>query len=170
MGKNAPPLSRFAGQAVAYVLFAIFVGVFSDTPAYHPIAPDEAVIKLSFSHAGERAQPCRTRTPEEVAKLPPNMRLALDCPRERSPVRVELRLDDELVFRDALKPAGLKRDMASTVYRRFVVPAGEHTLALRLSDRPDVEFNYAHERRVALSPAQLLVIDFKPESGGFVIQ
>ncbi|BAU46834.1 hypothetical protein SVA_0252 [Sulfurifustis variabilis] len=170
MGKATPPLSRFAGQAAAYVLFAAFIGVFSDTPAYHPIGPDEAAIKLSFSHAGERAQPCRTRSPEEVAQLPPNMRLALDCPRERSPVRVELRLDDRLVYEDALRPAGLKRDMASTVYRRFTVPAGEHALALRLSDRPDGEFNYAREARVTLRPAQLLVIDFKPESGGFVLQ
>lgn len=170
MGKTAPALSRFAAQAAAYVLFAAFVGVFSDTPAYHPIGPDEAVIKLSFSHAGERAQPCRARTPEEIAKLPPNMRLAQDCPRERSPVRIELWLDEALVYRDALKPAGWKRDMASTVYRRFNVPAGEHTLALRLSDRADGEFTYAREARVVLSPAQLLVIDFKPESGGFVLQ
>lgn len=170
MGKATRPLSRFAGQAVAYTLFAVFVGVFSDTPAYYPIAPDEAAIKLSFSHAGERAQPCRSRTPEEIAQLPPNMRLALDCPRERSPVRIELQIDDRLVYSDALRPAGLKRDMASTVYRRFSVPAGEHTLALRLSDRPDGEFNHAHEARVALRPAQLLVIDFKPESGGFVLQ
>jgi hypothetical protein len=85
-------------------------------------------------------------------------------------VRIELRLDDRLVYSDSLKPAGLKRDMASTAYRRFTVPAGEHTVALRLSDRPDGQFNHAHEARVALRPAQLLVIDFKPESGGFVLQ
>lgn len=170
MGKATRTLPRYIGQVVAYVLFAVFVGVFSDTPAYYPLGPEEAAIKLSFTHAGERAQPCRTRSAEEIAKLPPNMRVAEDCPRERSPVRIELTLDGELVYRDALKPAGLKRDMASTAYRRFIVSAGEHTLALRLSDRPDGEFNYAYEANVRLAPAQLLVIDFKPESGGFVLQ
>ena len=35
--------------------------------------------------------------PEELAKLAPNMRTPMDCPRERSPVRVRLELDGVLL-------------------------------------------------------------------------
>lgn len=160
-----------AGQVVLYALFALGIGFFSSYPRYRHLAQDQALLKLSFSHPGQLKVECRRRTPQELAQLPPNMRNPLDCPRERSPVTVELVLDGNLLARRDLPPAGLSRDGPSTVYARFAVPAGEHELSVRLNDSVREQgFNYTRDERVRLAPGQIVVVDFNPEKGGIVIQ
>ena len=162
-------LVQLGGQALAYALFAVAVGYFATRPAYTHFDPDQALIKLSFSHAGQRKGECRRLTPEELARLAPNMRRPLDCPRERVPLRVELLLDGEALFRADLPPSGLAGDGASTVYRKFPVAPGRHRLTARLRDSPRTEgFDYESEREVMLEPRQNFVVDFKAASGGFI--
>jgi hypothetical protein len=159
------------GQAVLYALFAVAVGLFSTWPRYRQLPDDQALLKLSFSHPGQLKSECRRRTPEELAKLPPNMRNPMDCTRERSPVTVELGLDGNLIARRVIPPAGLAKDGASTVYARFAVPAGEHRLSVKLNDSVrEPGFNYSREQRVQLQPGQIVVVDFNAEKGGIVIQ
>lgn len=170
MTKIAKPVA-WAGQALLYAAFAAFIGYFSTSPAYRHLAPDQALIKLSFSHHGQRVVECRQRTPEELAKLPPNMRSAEDCSRERSPVRVEIDLDGAPLYRHTVPPSGLRKDGASTVYQRFPVAAGEHKLAVRLSDTVRAPgFNFVRDQTVTLAPSQVLVIDFSAEKGGVTFQ
>ena len=78
------------GQALLYALFALIVGVFSQWPPYRHLDPGQALIKVSFSHTGKPVGDCVRRSVEELAKLPPQMRKAVDCPRERSPVSIEV--------------------------------------------------------------------------------
>lgn len=162
-------VTRYLAQIVAYGLFAGVVGYFSDTPAYVHHDPDKALIKLSFSHAGERKVACRRRTPEEIAALAPNMRRPFDCPRERVPLVVELVLDGKLLYHGVLPPSGLAGDGASTVYQRFEVAPGRHRLMVRLRDsRRGQGFDYQREEAVELRPRQNFVIDFRAQKGGFV--
>lgn len=165
---NAP--ARYAIQAVLYGAFATFVGYCSSAPTYDHLAPGEALVRLSFSHAAQRKEPCRSRTPEELAKLAPNMRAKQVCPRERSNVIVELELDGALLYRIVAPPAGLSADGASTVYRRVTVPAGRHEIRARLSDNPQGKFDYAAERAVELAAGRVLLIDFNTAAGGFVFR
>lgn len=163
--------AAWLGQALLYGLFALAIGVFSHWPAYRHLAPDAALIKLSLVHAGRPVGDCRSQTPEELAKLPPNMRAPTRCPRERSPVTVELDIDGVPAARATAQPSGLSRDGASALYRRLPVTAGERLIQVRLRD--DVRspgFAYTLERRVTLAPAQVLVIDFQAEKGGITVQ
>jgi len=159
---------KIALQVVAYALFAAFIGYFSSAPTYRHLAPDRAVVKLSLSHAGERKQECRTRTPEELAKLAPNMRAQLDCPRERSDVRVELEMDGAVLARVEARPSGLRRDLPSTLYRRLEIPAGRHTFRARLADTATGEWRHQGEATVDLAPGRVLVVDFVASRGGFL--
>lgn len=161
-------IGRILQQIPAYAAFAAFIGYFSSAPAYQHVAPGHAVVKLSFSHAGERKQPCRERTPEELAKLAPNMRAQLDCPRERSDVRVLVEMDGRELYRIDTRPSGLRRDLPSTVYRRLEVPAGRHTFRAQLADTPDGAYRHRGEASVELAPGRVLVIDFVASKGGFV--
>ena len=161
---------RFIAQALLYVPFMALIGYFSTGPAYRHLDPGAALVRLSFSHAGARVSECRQRTPEELAKLSPNMRAPLDCPRERSPVAVELELDGELVYRAVAAPSGLRGDLASTVYWRRAVPAGPHRFTARLKDKREGDFNYVKEIAVTLEPGRVLVIDFNPGQGGFIFR
>ncbi len=159
----APRLNPKAwiGQLLLYALFAAFIGVFSSWPTYRHLAADKALIKLSFSHTGKPVSDCTTQTPEQLAKLPPNMRAPVRCPRERSPIVVELDVDGTPALRHAAKPSGLSKDGASSVYHRLEVDAGPHRVAVRLQD--DVRgtgFAHVHEQTVLLRPAQVLIIDF----------
>jgi hypothetical protein len=160
-----------AGQVVLYALFALTIGVFSHYPHYQHLPPDQALLKLSFSHPGQLISECRRRTPEELAALPPNMRNPLDCPRERSPVTVRLALDGSMLAQREIPPAGLSRDGPSTIYARFPVPAGSHRLSVRLKDSVrEPGFNYTHDEELNIRPGQIVVVDFNPERGGIVIQ
>jgi hypothetical protein len=152
-------------------MFALIIGYFSNAPAYRHLPPDQALIKLSFSHEGKLVSACRQRTAEELAKLAPNMRAPMDCPRGRSPVSVEIDLDGVPAYRHVAKPSGLSRDGASTVYHRIPVQAGEHRLAIRLNDDASAAgFNYRREEIVTLKPGKVLVIDFNREAGGITLQ
>ena len=159
------------GQVLLYGAFAGFIGVLSAHPVYRHLEPDQALLKLSFSHPGQLAHECRQRTPEELAKLAPNMRAPMDCPHERSPISVELAMDGQLLARRVAAPSGLSKDGASTLYERFVVPVGEHQLSIKFNDSVrSAGFNYAREERVRLKPGQVVVVDFNPQQGGILIQ
>ncbi|GAB3778363.1 hypothetical protein GCM10028796_58670 [Ramlibacter monticola] len=153
-------------QALLYGLFALFVGVFSRWPAWQALPPQQAVLKVSFIHHGQRIAPCRPATPEELAKLAPNMRTPLKCERERAPVEIEVDLDGASVLRHVAQPSGLSRDGPSSVYHRLNVAAGEHRIRVRLKDAAGGTFGYTRETTLRLAPAQVLVIDFDPEKGG----
>lgn len=161
----------WAGQAVLYGAFALAIGVFSQWPPYHHLAPDQALVKMSFVRVGKPVGDCRKLTEEELAKLPPNMRSPTVCPRERSPVTVQLAIDGRQVLDRSVAPTGLSRDGASAMYERVVVPAGERLISVRLSD--DVRARdkpHLREERVKLVPGQVLVIDFDAEKGGVTFQ
>ena len=164
-----PKPAAIVGQVILYGAFAAFIGYFATSPRYHQVADDVALIKLSISHLGERE--CRKRTPEELAKMPPNMRAPMDCPRERSDIKLEMDLDGQPILRTVLHPTGLYKDGVSTIYRRFEVKAGSHQLAVRMNDNPvKPGFNFVKEERISLKPHQVLVIDFNPDKGGLFFQ
>lgn len=165
----ASPL-RYLGQAAVYLVFAAVLGFFADRPAYTHFPPDMALLKLSLVH-GARKEECRRRTPAELAKLPPNMRRPLECARARLPVVVELCLDDAELYHAVLPPTGLAGDGPSRAYQRFPVPPGRHVLVARLRDT-DRSAGFDYERRVELdlAPKQSVAIDFRAETGGFVIR
>lgn len=158
---------RFAAQLALYAPLMAILAYFSTEPRFSVIAPGEALVRVSFIHATQRRQACRERTPEELAKLAPNMRAALDCPRERSPLLVELELDGKLVLRREVQPAGLRRDGNAVVYERMALPAGRHRIVARLRDRAEGGFDYLKDETVELAGGQTLIIDFNAAKGGF---
>jgi len=161
----------WVGQALLYALFALIIGVFSRWPEYRHTAPGEAVIKLSFTHASKRIAECRELKPEELAKLPPNMRAPTKCGRERAPVKVEVDIDGVPTFRHVATPSGLSRDGAASVYERLNLPAGTHRIAVRLKDSAGGSaFDYERTQTVTLAPAQILVIDFDAEKDGITLR
>jgi hypothetical protein len=158
--------TRTAGQLVLYGLFAAAIGYFSTSPRYTHLPADQALVKVSFTHTAQRVGACRSRSDEELAKLPPNMRVREECPRERAPVKIELDIDGESRYRDVLQPSGLSRDGATSVYRRFPVATGRHEIKVRLSDNASGEFNFERTETIDLAPAQILLVDLDAQAGG----
>ena len=170
---TATPVNRWLSyplQALCYAAFVAVVGHFSTSPPYVHLSPGDALVKLSFQHAGQRKVACRERSAEELAKLAPNMRAAQVCERERAPVAVEVEMDGKPLFAVIAPPTGLSRDGASTVYRRATVPAGEHRFVARLKDTVAGEFTFVGDRAIDLEPGRVLVIDFDAKEGGWVFR
>ena len=164
-------VAAWTGQALLFAAFALVIGVFSRWPTYHHLGPDQAVIKISFAHTGKPVSDCKVQSAAELAKLPPNMRAPVRCPRERSAVTMEVDLGGVPVLRRTANPSGLSRDGASSMYQRVQVPAGEQHLVVRLND--DVRhkgFTHQREATLKLAPAQILVIDFDAEQGGITFR
>lgn len=163
--------ATWVGQGLLYALFALAIAVFSRWPAYHHLAADQALIKVSFTHTGKPVGDCRPLSAAELARLPPNMRAPMKCPRERSPVTVEVDIGGALALRRVVQPSGLSHDGASAVYQRLQVGAGEQRIAVRLNDDArQAGFTYQREATVKLVPAQILVIDFDAEKGGITLR
>jgi hypothetical protein len=163
--------AAWAGQLALYGLFAAVIGVFSQWPVYRPLDPGQALVKLSFTRVGKPVGDCRKPSQAELARLPPNMRPTEICPRERSPIEVQVEIDGARVLARSAPPTGLAKDGAAAMYERLVVPAGERRIAVRLSD--DVRARatpYRRETTVTLAPGQILVIDFDAEKGGITFQ
>jgi len=162
---------RLAGQFA--VIVALFAGVaaLSDWPTYRQIPGNSGVVMLTFVHGADRRGECRRLTAEEIAKLPPNMRRVQDCPRVRRPIYVELDVDSRNVYQASLPPTGIAGDGPSRVYQRFVLPAGKHNVAVRMRDTARTEgFDHERQESVELSPDQMFVIDYRPESASFVFR
>ena len=162
---------QYVGQGVFYALFMGVIGYFATSPAYTHLPPDETLIKLSFSHAGQPKGECRERSEEELAKLPAYQRKGgTVCPRERADVVIELEMDGKQLYHVVMRPSGLSRSGNSNIYRRIPVKAGVHTLKARLKDREGGDFNYEHEETITLAPGRIMVIDFKSATGGFIFK
>ena len=90
------------------------------------------------------------------------------CPRERSPLQLELILDGDTLYRAEVPASGLHSDGMSSMYRRFSIPAGAHHLQLRMNDDAAVEgYTWQFEQDIQLQPAQVVVASFKE---GFRLQ
>lgn len=162
---------RAAGQFVVILALFAAVAALADWPVYRQIPQSDALVVLTFVHGADRLAECRLLSPQEMAKLPPNMRRAQDCPRGRRSLDVELDLDGRTIYEARLPPTGIAGDGPSRVYQRFVLPAGKHDVAVRLRASGKNEgFDYVRQGTVALAPGQMFVIDFRPETKEFIFR
>lgn len=165
--KTMTPL-QIGGQIVATAALLAGVATFASGPGYRYFGADEALVKLSITHATQRLEACHKRSAEELAKLPPNMRAANQCSRERVPMELAIDVDGRRLMVAVAQPAGLSKDSASSIYRLFRVPAGTHTVAvhMRESARPE-GYDFTAEKVVDLKPHAVLVVDFDDDAAAF---
>ena len=162
---------QIIGQSVFYGLFIAATGYLSASPAYQVIEPDMALVKISMAHTSKPAGKCITQTPEQLEKLPPNMRLPVVCPRERSPLYLEVELDGKMIYQESILPAGINHDSACYNYHKIKVPAGSYNLKTRMRDSILTEgFDYTAERNVELAASDILVIDFDSKHQEFIFE
>ena len=162
--------ARVAAQALLYAAFALVIVVFSRWPTYQSIGADQAMLKISFLHHGQRLEACVEQTAEELAKLPPNMRAPTRCPRERAPVVIEVDVDGQRIFSASAAPSGLSRDGPASVYRSIALAAGDHRVQVRMRDSArSAGFDHVRDEVVHFEPLQVRVVDYSSERGGIVI-
>ena len=162
---------RLLLQALNYTIFMAMVWYFSIAPPYRQIEDEQAVVTLAFGHAAKRVSECVQRSTEEMKDLAPNMRLGMDCPRERSPLKLELSIDGEPAVAVELVAPGLYNDQGVDVYRETTVTAGQHVLKVVMNDDVNVSGpTHTLEQTVDIGPAQRLVVSFDNTNEKFTIR
>lgn len=159
---------RYLGQALCYALFFVPLAYLTQAPLHRHMDDDLAVLKIAIRHAGAIVGACTAINAADKVNRPANMQQVEICPRERSPLRLELILDGNTLYRESVAASGLHNDGVSSMYRRFSIPAGPHHLQLLMNDDVAVEgYNWQFKQDIQLQPAQVLVASFKE---GFRIQ
>ena len=162
---------RYLGQAVVYSGIALLFGTFATRPVYVHFPPGKAALTVSVVHGAKSKEACRRLTAKEIAALPANMRKPISCPRERLPVWIEVQVGGQVLLSESIPPTGLSGDGPSRIHRRFVVEPGRLRLSARMRDTTRAEgYDYELAREIEVAPEQSLVLDFRAEGGGFVLQ
>lgn len=162
---NSKPV-RYLLQAVNYTVFMALIWYFSTSPPIHLIEKNESLLTIAFAHAGKLREPCHKLTQEELMKLPPNMRKPEDCPRERSPIIVEARLDGKLIYNQTMQPPGIFKDGSVDIYFSKKIPAGKHRFEIKMDDSVrEPGFDYSFEQTINIKPAHILLIEFDSLQG-----
>ena len=156
----------FGGALSLVVVLA--AATLSAWPVWQSLAPDLAVVRLSFTLSGARN--CRNRTAEELSRLPANMRQNQICDRRRAPVRIEMDVDGRPVLAADLPPSGLAGSGPSRVYHRVEVHAGRVGLEVRMRDDPATQdFTHRAQFVIDLAPGQSAAVDFDASTGRFFL-
>jgi len=160
---------RYAGQAVVYAAVMLMIGYLSTSPSYTRVSEGFATVKLSLRHSSQLLGECQFLTDDALQRLPPNMRQAKVCPRERSEIEFEFLMDGESIYHQTIQPAGINNDGRAKLYSRFEIPAGAHRITARLKDHRDLDdFNYQESRNINLAEGKILVVDFDPKTKRFI--
>jgi hypothetical protein len=152
-------LRRWIVGSVLWAGLAAGVAAFSHWPGFVPIAPGHGEFKLSVAHLTERMEECEQLTAEELMALPPNMRIAERCPRERAMALLIVEANGEELLSEAIRPAGLHRGGRVYLYRDWHLPAGEYTVRVRLRDSPRSEgFDQDRVLSLVLAPGDSVLL------------
>ncbi len=160
---------RYLLQVVNYTVFMAIIWYFATAPSFTVLDEDQAVITMAFSHAGQLREACRRLSQQELNELAPNMRKLDDCPRERSPVVIEMKLDGEVLYDKSLLPPGLYEDGGIDVYFSKKIPAGEYQFEISMDDSvrgEGVEHQYVQTVEIAAS--KILLVEFQSDRGFLV--
>ncbi len=161
-------LGKYLGQALFYALFFIPLAYFTQQPLHRHLDDDMAVLKVAVRHAGKVIGECTPINGGDAANRPSNLQKVEICPRERSPLQLELILDGETMYRATVPASGLHSDGTSSMYQRFSIPAGTYHLKLKMNDDVTTQgYPWQLEQDIELQPAQVMVASFKE---GFKIQ
>ena len=159
---------RYLVQALLYGLFFIPIVWLTHLPVHRHLEEGMAELKIAVRHAGAIVGACKPAIAGNYTPLPGDKQRPEICPRERSPLQLELLMNGETLYRATVPAPGLHDDGVASIYRRFTIPAGSHHLQLRMNDNIAIEgYPWVFEQSVDIKPAQVMVASFKE---GFRLQ
>lgn len=122
---------RLAGIAVAVA--AAFGLRWSTVYPWRMADNDHARVRLSWSARPERVEQCRRLSDDELAKLPPHMRLRTQCEGGFARYLLTLSVDERVVSRDTLRGGGLRHDRPIHVFGEVDIAAGARHLHVEVT-------------------------------------
>ena len=94
---------------------------------------EDGELRMAWRWRSQRVERCRTRTPEELAKLPAHMRVATSCERPLRPYLLQIEVDDQVARRDSIRARGAESDRPLSVFERLSLAPGRHEVKVTFS-------------------------------------
>lgn len=98
---------------------------------------DAAEVQLSWRLRGARVEECRTRTADELARLPVHMRQTEVCEPRLVPYVLTVEVDGQVAVRDTIEPAGARGDRPLSVMQSLDIQPGRRALRVSFAPAPD---------------------------------
>ncbi len=158
--------------ALVIALPVLLIGYFSQKPEYGFNSPNESELVVSFRYTSRKTHPCTDkelkRLTEERKGRPKHMRSARNIcgSRERVPVNISVEMDGKTTFDRLVHPSGFTHDGACYLFKRLIVPAGEHNLKVKLAEVAETgkAAKYIYEGKPLFPTARRVVVDFNLEA------
>lgn len=126
--------SRQLGVAALVTALLLLITVLpSDAPSLLP-QNEQPEFVFTMKYRPEAAQLCRPATPEEIARMMKHMRTETICERRRPNVRVQIKLDNQVVHEDSYPAHGLSSDGPSFAVVRIPTTPQLRSLEVRVGD------------------------------------
>jgi hypothetical protein len=145
------------GVIVALLLGA---GVVLGSRVRYGAEPEDARIRFSWRALGERVEECRAPTPEELAGVPPHMRMREICERRLRPFRLEVRIDGALALDEEVRPSGAREDRPAYVFHELSVRPGPHRVQVLFAMQGGAAAGAPLEldARITLAPGEIALV------------
>ena len=147
--------------AIPIVIAALLFGFLTDTPKYEVLKQEETEFKLVIRHSGLLLGECRVLSKEEIANTPPNMRRPTECPRQKAPLKVELKIDDQLYFEQTVVPSGIHDDGVVAMFEKMKIDGGQHQFQLEVKHQMnDGEQSDMLTRSLEVDPGRIVIAEY----------
>jgi hypothetical protein len=173
-----PTLRRLLGVPLAVGALAALAAL-SQAP-YALTGASHAMLRLAWRVRSTPVRECRTRSPQELERLPVHMRRAEECVSRLLPYRLEVRIDDRVVVSELVHAAGARGDRPLYVHRELPLEHGEHVVDIifeqqpRGQDAPDDQTRTpAHLRlraRLILGAGEVALVTYDPERQSLLLK
>jgi len=168
-GERVLTLSQLLGQVVFYGVLIGITGYLSVYPETTVHKAGETDLKLVIRQSGRVIGKCEVLTSEQLKKLPPNMQRPMNCPREKSAVKLKLLIDNEIKHQATISPSGIHSDGNLARYEVFTLEAGtRHVYATATSETHEGEFVEVFDEEVVFNEDKIVVLQLDDQ--GFKIK
>lgn len=161
-------LRRALGLALAAAVTLAIVGLSRVRYAARQGAAGE--IRLAWRFKSERVRRCRTRTPEELARLPEYLRQAEDCERELRPYLLAVSLDGRTSPEDTIRARGAEGDRPLFVFRQLTVEPGAHALQIHFTPVGGGSDTLRLDTTIALASRRVALVTLDQDLGRLVVR
>ena len=167
------PLGRLMGIAVALVA-SLGIAWASSLPTT-PNGSVGGVLRLAWTARPERVENCRTRSEDELSKIPAHMRQAVVCEGTTAAYRLEVRRDGVVVVDQIVRGGGWRHDRPLFVSRDIPTPSGDALIEVRMvrTDSPATSGavqpsdvtppSLRLERRLQFVPRHVILVTYDSE-------
>jgi hypothetical protein len=154
-------VSRWASMGLFWAALILVVGYLSIYPTLQVVADEDTEIKLVIRSSGKLLGECVEVGSEALAKLSPNMRRPIVCPREKSDLTARLTVNGTVYFERSIAPSGIHHDGVIAAFTTLRLPAGPVTLQVSIKDDQRHDgWTHQLERQVSLRPDRILTVHF----------